>query len=298
MQPLASPIVWLAALGSACVPPGMPSDTPPSVPEAVRCNGHAALCDRRLDEVTLAMTHNAMSSAEEGWLGPNQTWAIPRQLEDGIRGFMLDTYEVDGEVVLCHGVCDLGQSDLVDVLDGFRSFLEAHPHEVLWFVLQDGASPEATVRAFDDAGLTPFAATLDPEQPLPTLRALVDAGTPLIVSTESDRRATAPAWYHHAYTLAWDNPYAAKTPEDFSCDRLRGDQDNPLFLLNHFLTAPIALPSLAEQANPADVLIDHVQRCEDAHGTRVNALAVDFYELGDVLSVVDRLNGVTAPEGT
>jgi len=272
----------------ACAP------APPEEPEQT-CNGHASLCERRLDEVTLAMTHNAMSSAELGWLGPNQNLAIPRQLADGVRGFMLDTYDVDGEVLLCHGYCELGQSRLVDVLLEFRTFLEENPGEVLWFVLQDGASPATTVSAFDEAGLTPRAATLDPTEPLPTLGELVDAGTPLIVSTERDRREQAPAWYHHAYTLAWDNPYSASTVDDLSCDALRGDPDNPLFLLNHFLTAPIGMPSLAEQANQGDVLREQVARCEEASSDRVNAIAVDFYDIGDVLLVVDELNGVADP---
>lgn len=40
-------------------------------PEPQLCNGHAALCDRRLDQVAFAATHNAMSNAEDGWLAPN-----------------------------------------------------------------------------------------------------------------------------------------------------------------------------------------------------------------------------------
>lgn len=275
-----------------------PDDARPDADEAadVGCNGHEALCDRPLDEVTLAMTHNAMSSAEEGWLVPNQNLAIPTQLADGVRGFMLDTYEVDGRVVLCHGFCELGQSDFVEVLEGFQRFFEANPREVMWFVIQDGASPEATVAAFDAAGLTPYAATLDPTAPLPTLRALIDAGTPLIVSTEGNRTADAPAWYHHAYALAWDNPYSARSVSDFACDTLRGDRANPLFLLNHFLTRPVGLPELAAQANPGPVILEQVQRCEAESGDRVNAISVDFYDVGDVLAVVDELNGVDTPQ--
>ena len=35
------------------------------------CNGHVDLCERRLDEVTLATSHNAMSSTASGFLLPN-----------------------------------------------------------------------------------------------------------------------------------------------------------------------------------------------------------------------------------
>src|SRR5687768_7981316 len=32
---------------------------------ALRCNGHAALCDRRFDEVVFPATHNSMSNADD-----------------------------------------------------------------------------------------------------------------------------------------------------------------------------------------------------------------------------------------
>ena len=37
---------------------------------ALACNGAALLCDRRVDEVTFAATHNSMSSEADGWLMP------------------------------------------------------------------------------------------------------------------------------------------------------------------------------------------------------------------------------------
>lgn len=273
-------VVLVTAVTSACGPP-------------LACLGDEGLCDRRLDEITLAMTHNAMSSADEDWWLPNQTHAVPRQLEDGIRGFMLDTYDQDGVAVLCHGYCQLGQSDLAAVLGSYTTFLEGHPGEILWFVLQDAASVETTVAAFDAAGLTPYAATLPTDGPLPTLRELVAAGTPLVVTTEGDRSDEAPSWYQPAYRVAWDNPYSAKTVDDFSCDTLRGSRDNPLFLLNHFLTNPVALRSLAELANPTEVIAEHAERCEAETGDRVNAIAVDFYDVGGVLDVVRALNDRT-----
>ena len=56
-----------------------------------KCNGHEELCERPYDQVSYAMTHNAMSNAAAGWVLPNQSFGITRQLQDGIRGLMLDT---------------------------------------------------------------------------------------------------------------------------------------------------------------------------------------------------------------
>ncbi len=57
------------------------------------CNGYAKLCDRTLDDVAFPAAHNAMSAAElPGWYAPNQRRGIPRQLDDGVRAFLIDTH--------------------------------------------------------------------------------------------------------------------------------------------------------------------------------------------------------------
>jgi hypothetical protein len=57
------------------------------------CNGYAALCSRRLDQVVFAGSHNSMSNADtRGWLLVNQRHGILRQLQDGIRLFLIDPH--------------------------------------------------------------------------------------------------------------------------------------------------------------------------------------------------------------
>jgi hypothetical protein len=58
------------------------------------CNGSAELCDRTIDEVAFASTHNSMSAADqEGWLFAQHERAIPSQLEAGFRGLLIDTHD-------------------------------------------------------------------------------------------------------------------------------------------------------------------------------------------------------------
>ncbi len=60
---------------------------------AARCEGAAALCERHLDEVVFAGTHNSFAaSAEPGWHFANQTYGIARQLDDGIRALLVDVH--------------------------------------------------------------------------------------------------------------------------------------------------------------------------------------------------------------
>jgi len=71
---------------------------PPSAEALSTCDGYAQLCGRRLDQVVLAGTHNAMSAADSpGWFIANQQHAIARQLDDGLRAFKISTHYGEGK---------------------------------------------------------------------------------------------------------------------------------------------------------------------------------------------------------
>src|SRR5699024_10522164 len=101
------------------------------------CNGYAELCDRPFDEVAFPGTHNSMSNDDEGWKLPNQTYGIERQLEDGIRVFLLDVYTYKRQLHLCHSRCQLGKRELDDALWAFRDFLRTHRGEVITLIFED-----------------------------------------------------------------------------------------------------------------------------------------------------------------
>ena len=65
-----------------------------AAPAVTGCNGHRALCDRPLDSVVLAATHNSMG-AGPGWYAAQQDAPIADQLADGIRGLLIDTHYGD-----------------------------------------------------------------------------------------------------------------------------------------------------------------------------------------------------------
>jgi hypothetical protein len=61
--------------------------------ETAPCNGAAALCARRLDEVVFPGTHNSFAASQQpGWHFASQNYGIPRQLDDGIRALLIDVH--------------------------------------------------------------------------------------------------------------------------------------------------------------------------------------------------------------
>lgn len=260
-----------------------------------RCNGFRELCDRRFDQVAHPTTHNAMSNAEEGWLGPNQNYSVTRQLDDGVRGLMLDTWYFNLQPVLCHGgnviPCDIsGMKPVADGLQEITDFLDRRPNEVVSIIFESYITQADTAAAFAAADLLRFVHVQAPGDPWPTMRELIEADTRLVVFT--DNSGASLPWHHYVWHHAWETHYSFQNPSQFSCNRNRGSLSNPLFILNHFLTNFIGSPVLANQVNHNPLFIDRALQCQTESGRLPNFVTVDFYDIGDLFAVVDALNGV------
>ena len=252
------------------------------------CNGAEALCERTLDQVAFAGTHNSMSSGERDWQIPNHHFAVPTQLADGVRALNLDTHAWEDGLWLCHGYCELGAQPLVEGLAEITTFLEDNPDEVLIITFQDGISGDETRAALTEAGLAALAYTHTTGEPWPTLQALIDADTRVVIFSAS---GGGKGWHHSQWEHWIDVPYSAESVEDFACSDDRGDPTTAtLYNINHFLTAPFASPELAAVANAQDVMQGHVDDCREASGRFPNQVLVDFYSVGALIDVVDGLN--------
>jgi hypothetical protein len=265
--------------------------------ELLPCNGHVALCERPFDEVILPGTHNSHSARDDGFppVNANHQHGIAQQLEDGIRVLLLDTYadETDPDtVLLCHGPCSLASTPHREALTAIVAFLQANPREVLAIIYEDHVAAEAIAADYAATGADALVFTHPSGEPWPTLGAMIDADTRLLVTAESG--APPPPWYHHVWDEAWDTPYGPSTVEDLSCDLNRGSTDNDLFLVNHWVNDALGLPSERNAAivNATDVLRARAEECWAEWNHPPNFLVVDFYEQGDLFAVVAALNGI------
>lgn len=275
---------------------------------AQACNRHPALCARSVADVAFPTTHNSFSTSASFTTGfTNQNRDIGRQLADGIRGFMLDTYWhkplfKSARAVMCHGNCTLGgYVDLVPELAKIRTFLASRPNEVVMlFIEQHSLTPAQFSSAIGAAGLLGEVYTHpSPSAPWPTLGELIAARRRLIVFYATDEaELSRPAWYHRMRDEIVETPYAYKTTSQFACNKDRGNPNAQLYFVNHFLSDPAGWERLAKQANRWDVVLDHVSDCE-SQVQLPNAVAVDFYEqdgtpsdnVHSVVRITDYLNG-------
>jgi hypothetical protein len=108
-----------------------------------------------------------------------------------------------------------------------------------------------------------------------------------------------PAWYHRFRDEVWETPYKYTSVDQFACNKDRGGPNAQLYMVNHFLSNPAGWESLAKQANPWNVMLDHISDCE-SQVQLPNVIAVDFYEqdgnasdgVHSVVRIADYLNGV------
>ena len=316
-------IVLLGVIGAAL----LSRDATVAAADPNACNGHIELCDRRLDEVTIAMTHNSMSSIADDFYLPNQLVDIEDQLDLGTRGLMLDTVygrtDADGNVLtsgdgppadtldaeasvaaeaireraneglsdeavyFCHSLCEIGSLDAVTELIAIREWMERNPREVLVIIVQDGTEPADTAAMFESAGMVDMLLVQPPGAAFPTLGEMIDRNERIFVLVEED--ASGADWLHPAFDLSQETPYSFGSVDEFVCVENRGDPASTMFLVNHFITLARASN---RTINDRDVLLDRAEQCAEERGLHPNLLAVDFISQGDVFAVVDELNGV------
>lgn len=188
---------------------------------------------------------------------------------------------------LCHIVCGLGSTNLVEALGWFRGFLDNNPGEVIIIVIEDRVSPEDTAEAFEESGLIKYVYTYE-GGPWPTLGEMIENDERVLVMAEND--GSGPDWYHPAFELTQETNFSFRSAEEMDCRPNRGRSDSPLFQLNHWISP--ASREGSKTANEFEFLLNRALKCQEQRGLLPNIVAVNFYRIGDTLAVVDALNGV------
>ncbi len=193
------------------------------------------------------------------------------------------------DVWLCHNVCELGATKMVDVLTEFRDFLKENRGEVLVLFLEPYVPPREIERIFREAGLLRYLMTLERDEPLPTVGELVRENRRVMVITENDADGDPP-WYMNGFAWVQDTPLGAQKIKQLSCARNRGTPDSPILMLNHWADL---VPPRREANAPflrRKVILRRAHECARRRGLPVGFIATDHYDQGELIEAVDELN--------
>jgi hypothetical protein len=195
-------------------------------------------------------------------------------------------------------LCELGATPLLTAFRAVHRHLRANPREVLLFINEDHVRP-------DDYAAVVRASRLIDEvyrgsaTRWPTLATMIARDQRVVMLAENDS-GTVP-WYHVGYDgVLQETPYSWPTTADLtdranlpaSCRPFRGGTRGRLFLLNHWVSTGVPQRANAQIVNAYRPLLARARTCRRLRSRQPTIVAIDFFGIGNLLAVVDRLNAI------
>ncbi|KAL9231279.1 hypothetical protein vseg_006525 [Gypsophila vaccaria] len=237
---------------------------------------------------------------------PCQEDSITQQLQNGVRALMLDTYDFEGDIWLCHsfgGKCHdfTAFEPALDTLKEIEAFLSSNPTEVVTLILEDYVTtPNGLTNVFNKAGLMkywfPVSKMPTQGQDWPLVSDMVANNQRLLVFTSKKSKQVSEG-IAYQWNFMVENQYGDDGMKAGSCtNRAESSQLNDitksLVLVNYIRSVPLKEISCVDNSNN---LMDMLRTCHDAAANRwPNFVAVDFYkrsEGGGAFAALDMLNG-------
>ncbi|KAK1300427.1 PI-PLC X domain-containing protein [Acorus calamus] len=223
----------------------------------------------------------------------NQQDSVTDQLNNGVRGLMLDMYDFENDIWLCHsfgGNCYnfTAFQPAINLLKEIQSFLQSNPSEIITIFIEDYvSSPKGLTKVFNAAGLMKywFPVTRMPKkgEDWPLLSDMISQNQRLLVFTSKPaKEASEGIAYNWRYVL--ENQYGDGGMKAGSCPNraespAMNDRTRSLVLVNHFPSNPDL--AIACRDNSASLLA-MLSTCKVASGNRwPNFITIDFYKRSD-----------------
>jgi len=275
--------------------------------------------DRPFNEYSWVTTHNAFTS---NGVVPNQSQTIATQLEEGVRGLMLDLHYNGGRVRLCHKVCTSPSSEtFADLINHtLLPYLDDNPDAIVTLHIEDETTTPQLVAELERApGLA--GRTFQPDAwdtpGWPTYRQLRDRGQRVLIfslnedNTGDFRTGDGAVSILSSRNYTVENYWSLGLPvlrHDVDCVSRWGDEGlwlsrrtvegkpgwRPLFTMNQFHDLPVRWHAGTD--NDFDSLSSrYLEHCRPVARRKPNFVAVDFHEVGDAAKFAEWLT-LSAPD--
>ncbi|KAL7193261.1 hypothetical protein ACSBR2_024971 [Camellia fascicularis] len=228
------------------------------------------------------VTHNSYSIVDAPLLTGvqrltffNQEDTVTNQLRNGVRGLMLDMYDFENDIWLCHsfnGQCFnfTAFQPAINTLREVEAFLTENPTEIVTIIIEDYVrTPKGLINLFTNAGLDkywfPVSKMPKKGEDWPTVTAMVQENHRLLVFTSiASKEAEEGVAYQWRYML--ENEYGDNGVVQGSCPKRKesrplNSRGASLFLENYFPTDPVQADACKEHSA---VLANMVGTCYKA----------------------------------
>jgi hypothetical protein len=208
---------------------------------------------------------------------------------------MIDVYDHFGTPTAYHSVFALGTIPLSNILNDIKTFLDNNPNEVVTIILECYVTANDIEDEINQSGLSNY--LYRHTTAWPTLQNMIDNDNRLVILSDVNDASSSQNWYHYVWDYAVETHYSVDNINDFTCDFNRGDPANDLFIFNHFVTDAnlgYGLYTESNDVNANPFFINRALDCQNQTNKFPNFVTLDYYELGDGLTVVDELNNLNA----
>eukprot|EP00252_Welwitschia_mirabilis_P015761 TRINITY_DN3495_c0_g1_i3.p1 TRINITY_DN3495_c0_g1~~TRINITY_DN3495_c0_g1_i3.p1 ORF type:complete len:368 (-),score=46.55 TRINITY_DN3495_c0_g1_i3:277-1380(-) len=236
----------------------------------------------------------------------NQEDSVTNQLNNGVRGFMLDMYDFMGDIWLCHsfgGQCYniTAFEPAINTLKEIESFLSSNPSEVVTIFIEDYVhAPKGLTRMFTDAGLMkywfPVANMPKKGENWPKVSEMVASNKRLVVfssvASKEETEGIAYQWRYVAENEPGDGGINRGSCTNRKESKPLSSKETSLFLMNFFPTIPTDQNGACKEHSGAQVRM--ADTCMKTAKRYPNFIAVNFYmrsDGGGVFELLDKING-------
>ena len=271
---------------------------------------------RRYDEVSWLITHNAYNSRVDGpgricFGGGNQDRGIYQQLRDGVRSFMVDIYSVNGKIRLKHGSPNTCMMDGKKFSNIIHDWLNSHPLDIITLHIESG--PNIGKRGLDDLFFgrrngyknmsrfiynhKTFVSRNRPggsgSDVYPTVQEMLDQKKQLVIFTETDYKSDL---FRYEFQHTAQNRFRSSQVENlWLADKFethRGVDHKTILTVNHFAgDRPTFNGDKNKSRNANKDVLNKAITSWYMFGHRPS-IAVDYYELSNGRSAMSQINDV------